>query len=238
MKKRNGIATREITVDDEGVIYITLVKREVLPDDYGGDLNLVRHHDDGYYFPYPAGLVDVYNPDGTLKHEGLVILSAPRTIRVNREGDMYIIEGHKGCLWGRSHVIKFARTGGRISEEGELWRRSGVHPVVPVHCGCLTGQMDLDESGNIFVTVMRGFYIQVLDANGNAVARFGEYGNLDCKGPNSASPNPAIPFNVIRGVAVAEGKLYVTDYGNRRIIKCDLEYRTTKSQGFRLSANR
>jgi hypothetical protein len=229
LETRNGISTREITVSPDGEIYVTLVKRELLPDDYEGDLNLVRHHDDGYYFPFPAGLVDVYNSDGTLKKAGHIVLTAPRTIRVNRRGEVYVIESPRGCNWGRANVIKFAPTGGKVGTEGELWKRPGVSPVPPAHCGCLSGQMDLDEMGNVFVTAMRGFYIQVLDANGNIVTRIGNYGNQDCVGPDSSFPDPPIAVFVIRGVAVSGDKLFISDYGNRRIVKCNLGYRETKS---------
>jgi len=229
LETRNGIWAREITVAPNGDIYITLVKREPLPEDYEGDLDLVRHHNDGYYFPFPAGLVDVYNPDGTLKKAGLVVLTAPRTIRVNRKGEIYVIESPMGCKWGRANVIKFAPTGGKVGSEGELWRRAGVSPVPPAHCGCLSGQMDLDDAGNIFVTAMRGFYIQVLDANGNIVTRIGNYGNQDCVGPGGDFPDPSIAFFVIRGVAISGDKLFVSDYGNRRAVRCALGYRESKS---------
>jgi len=235
LDKRNGISPREITVAPNGDIYATLVKWEPLPEDYEGDLDLVRHHGDGMYYPFPAGLVDVFSPDGTCKHKQLVTVTAPRGIRVNRAGEVYLIEGPKGCLRsGPGMIVKFASAGGQIGGKGEMWRRHGMSPIQPTHCGCLSGQIDLDEAGNLYATHMYGFHIQVYDANGNLITRIGDYGNQDCLGPASDKPHPAVPLYVIRGVAVSDGCMYVSDYGNRRIVKIDLGYQSSKSVSFEL----
>ena len=99
----------------------------------------------------------------------------------------------------------------------------------PAHCGCIRGQMDLDDMGYVYVNDAQGYNVNILDANGNTVARVGSYGNQDCAGPASRFRWPDVPFYVMRGVAVSGGKMFVSDYGNRRILKIDLGYRASKT---------
>ena len=70
--------------------------------------------------------------------------------------------------------------------------------------------------------------IQVIDtATGKLVGEFGSYGNIDCKGKDSAYPNPELPFGSISSLAVWKDKLFALDVINRRLVKCKITYDPT-----------
>ena len=68
------------------------------------------------------------------------------------------------------------------------------------------------------------FSVGVLDSNGNEIARFGKYGNLDSAGPKSRVPEPAIPFGWANSLTVGGGKVYLADRLNRRIAVVDVTF--------------
>ena len=128
--------------------------------------------------------------------------SAPAGAREYRTGLLKNVVWEKGALW-RYH--SFALCSNRTESSGD--------PT----CSCWTGRFAIDESDRLFVPDVFRFSIGVLDANGNELARFGQYGNMDSAGPKSAIPTPAIPFAWPDSVAVGAGKAYVVDRLSRRI---------------------
>ena len=56
------------------------------------------------------------------------------------------------------------------------------------------------------------------------MGEFGTYGNTDCKGKDSAYPNPELPFGNISSLAVWKDKLFVLDVVNRRLVKLNITY--------------
>ena len=111
--------------------------------------------------------------------------------------------------------------------EGALWCRGGF-TVTPASnwsvgaCGCYTSRFGLDYYGRTYLPDVGRFAVQVLDAAGNPVLAFGDYGNPDSAGPGSAIPGPEIPL--AWPVAASPGKngVYVSDFINRRILRVDL----------------
>ena len=113
--------------------------------------------------------------------------------------------------------------------KGAVWRRPGfalctnrTQSYGDPGCSCWTGRFAIDEFDRLFVPDVFRFSVGILDSNGNELARFGEYGNVDSAGPGSAIPQPAIPFAWCNAVAVGAGKVYVADRINRRIAELDL----------------
>ena len=100
----------------------------------------------------------------------------------------------------------------------------GLIPPNP-HCICSTHRINqaLDEKGYIYVA--NKFSVQVVDTEtGKLVGEFGTYGNTDCKGKDSAYPNPELPFGAISSLVVWKDKLFVLDVINRRLVKCNISY--------------
>jgi len=69
----------------------------------------------------------------------------------------------------------------------------------------------------------------ILDGAGNRIARIGSYGNADSAGPDSKVPEPEIAFAwpTVCDYAEADGKLYVTDSVNRRVVVVRFDYSAT-----------
>jgi len=113
-----------------------------------------------------------------------------------------------------------------VTVKGALWQHLGISPVpadtgrghsVPYGCVCVNGRFDLDGFGRLFVPDVLQFAVEVLDANGNRITRFGRYGNADSRGPE-------ITFNWGSFVGCAERAVYVADNLNRRIVRVELAY--------------
>jgi hypothetical protein len=68
------------------------------------------------------------------------------------------------------------------------------------------------------------YCIAVLDANANLIARLGRYGNVDDTTKDIEGGGDGLCLVWPRAVAVSDRALYVTDQGNRRILKAALSY--------------
>jgi len=62
--------------------------------------------------------------------------------------------------------------------------------------------------------------VEMVDPAGNRIARIGAYGNADSAGPGSRVPEPEIAFAwpTVCDYAEANGRLYVSDSVNRRVV--------------------
>jgi hypothetical protein len=115
--------------------------------------------------------------------------------------------------------------------QGALWRFGGVG-IIPTSdcrwgdpsCICMTSRLAVDEYGRVFAPNVFRFSVEMLDTNGNQIARIGRYGNADSAGPNSKSPEPGIAFAWPAFVATAGGKIYVSDSVNSRVMAIRFDY--------------
>jgi len=115
--------------------------------------------------------------------------------------------------------------------EGALWRVGGLGPVPSSglnwgdpSCTCWNARLAVDDYGRVFVPDPFRFSVEMLDTNGNHIARIGRYGNADSAGPRSAVPEPAIAFGWPAFVAAGGGKVYVSDCVNRRVAMVRFEH--------------
>jgi hypothetical protein len=123
---------------------------------------------------------------------------------------------------------------GYVSREvkvvGALWRYAGFG-IVPAstdtdvgtgdpHCVCLTSHLAVDPYGRVFVPDVFRFCVEMVDANGNFIGRFGQYGNAD---EGRAGP-PTLSFAWPAFVAAAEDHLYISDSVNRRVTVIRLNF--------------
>lgn len=111
-----------------------------------------------------------------------------------------------------------------VKVAGALWRYAagGVVPTSDVgwgdpSCSCISSRLAVDPYGRVFVPDSFLFSLDMLDANGNRISRIGRYGNADAAGPEIAFAWPAF-------AAVAGGKVYVSDPGNRRVMGIRFDY--------------
>ena len=222
-------------VDSEGNIYY------VNKDD--------RYVENNSVFP-AYGLyrqLDVWDSTGKLKHKGLLDLISVKGVQVDKDGYLYIVhmpgdssayvkrvnradpaakKAFKRIPMRQFALSKFAPTGG-----DPLWTRPwdgnpGMSLIPPnPHCICSTHRINqaLDDKGYAYMAGKHS--IQVIDTEtGKLVGEFGSYGNMDCKGKDSAYPNPELPFGSISSLAVWKDKLFAMDVINRRLVKCNITY--------------
>lgn len=118
-----------------------------------------------------------------------------------------------------------------VKVSGAKWRYAGCG-VIPTSdlnwgdpsCACVHSHLAADEYGRVFAPDPFRFSVEMLDANGNQIARIGRYGNADSAGPGSKVPEPRIAFAWPNFVSVAGGKVYVCDSNNRRITIVRLDH--------------
>jgi hypothetical protein len=136
--------------------------------------------------------------------------------------------------------------------ENMLWDYHGASPVRMGGCTCHRSTMSLDGFERVFVPAAQTCSVNVLDANGNIVARIGAYGNADCRGKDSPVPDPETgelrprregdPEDLKSPLAepeialidptyttVTDEALYVLDRANERIVRAALEYHLEES---------
>jgi hypothetical protein len=142
--------------------------------------------------------------------------------------------------------------------QGALWWRYGFSFLGDINsggardCHCTYTDFDVDDFGRAFYPDQGRFRVNVLDANGNEILHFGDYGNQDNCGPDSfvldpadkflrprraddpkdiASPHaaPQFAFNWIIGVAASDRYVYVTDVVSRRVVRAQLSAADTET---------
>lgn len=116
----------------------------------------------------------------------------------------------------------------KVRAVGVKWRYQGVG-IIPTSfdafrgddgCVCLQTQLDADPYGRVYAPSVFYSSVEMMDSAGNRIARIGAYGNADSAGPKSRVPGPEIAFAWPTDCDYAEfdGKLYVTDSVNRRVM--------------------
>ncbi|MCX7805658.1 MAG: SMP-30/gluconolactonase/LRE family protein [Planctomycetota bacterium] len=124
-----------------------------------------------------------------------------------------------------THVGGYSGGKGRVVIEGALWEYYGMSPQPQSSsCECPSARLSADGFGRVYVPDVCTHSVQVLDAAGNLLLRFGSYGNVDARGPASAVPRPDIPLRYPAAVAVLDRHLAVADSYNRRVLELTLSY--------------
>ncbi|MBM4038710.1 MAG: hypothetical protein FJ290_09360 [Planctomycetes bacterium] len=125
-------------------------------------------------------------------------------------------------------AYKSGYLGWDVKVVGAKWRYPGIG-IIPHSfdaftgddgCECLQSQLDADPYGRVYAPSAFYSSVEMVDAAGNRLARIGAYGNADSAGPGSKVPEPEIAFAWPNecDYAEADGKLYVTDSVNRRVM--------------------
>jgi DNA-binding beta-propeller fold protein YncE len=115
-----------------------------------------------------------------------------------------------------------------ISVTGPVWQYFGASPCpdsassLEIECSCTNLRFSVDDFGMIYLPDQFSSSVMVLDNNKNEILRLGEYGNADQRGKGSGRPNPSIPLATPRFVTKVNNSLYISDPGNRRIVRVKL----------------
>ncbi len=121
------------------------------------------------------------------------------------------------------------RTGkGSVAAEGKEWLWYGLAPIPSrrgtsrrlggPRCNCQTARFDLDPYDRLYAPDVFRFSVAMLDANGNLIGRFGQYGNAD-----DVADGTAIPLAWPHAVTLSREAAYVADMVSRRIVRVRLD---------------
>ncbi|MBL8028013.1 MAG: hypothetical protein JNL74_16450 [Fibrobacteres bacterium] len=92
------------------------------------------------------------------------------------------------------------------------------------YCNCRTPRFDVDNYKRLIVPNAITQKVAVVDNNGNEIVNFGEYGNYDSQGEGSLVPTPAIPLCWPTGAVASDNFIYITDFGNNRLVRVEMKY--------------
>lgn len=170
------------------------------PEDPAGDL--------GYnYYPLMYGTILKFPPSGgeiRLAGDGL-----PAGFTYKRK---VYIKGAEWHFFGASCVPS--------------WTHGGMKPDI---CMCESPRFDVDGFGRSFFGDACAFRVGILDSAGNLILWFGEYGNQDSAGPESAIPTPAIPIGWVQAIMVKDDAVFIGDRLNERVVKVNLNAAVTET---------
>jgi len=139
-----------------------------------------------------------------------------------------------------------------VKVTGAEWIHPGFSKIGRFACTCENMTFDVDEFGRVFFPDLNLYQVRVIDTNGNALTRFGGYGNAESYGLDSPvidpttkklrprraddpkdlkSPfaEPEIAFAWLVGVAATDRYVYTGDSMNRRLLRCKLAYAVEES---------
>lgn len=91
-------------------------------------------------------------------------------------------------------------------------------------CSCESSRFDLDDHARLFIPDLLTSSIDVIDSNANRIMRFGAWGNMDARGPDSPCPKPDIPIAWGILVCVSDSACYIGDLVNCRVVKVALSH--------------
>jgi hypothetical protein len=129
---------------------------------------------------------------------------------------------------------------GRTWVEGAEWLYGGVgYGGQGGSCVCWHSRFQLDTFARSFAPETRRYRVAVLDHAGNLILRIGKYGNVDDGVPLVKDGGPAEPRS-IGGDEVGlfhpayvgvhtDRRLFITDWGNGRIVSVKLGYQATET---------
>jgi hypothetical protein len=111
-----------------------------------------------------------------------------------------------------------------MSVNGPVWQYFGISPALGLsgghaQCTCINPRFAVDSWGRVFVPNALEFEIKVLDANGNLMHRFGEYGNSD-----DVQSGETIRYGWPMYVQRAGNHVYVSDPQTMRVSRSILTY--------------
>jgi hypothetical protein len=119
---------------------------------------------------------------------------------------------------------------------GALWAHFGIGHVELTYCNCENTRFDVDWYGRVWYPDLGRQRVGVLDTNGNEIAHFGGYGNVDDPMPDAESgmrdaegrtsriphPEPRIGFTWLIGVGATDKYVYMGDSMNQRLLRAKI----------------
>jgi uncharacterized protein (TIGR03663 family) len=144
--------------------------------------------------------------------------SQPRGVAVGPDGSIYVVDT------GNLRVQKFGKQGNFLAQWGGMGSLDGEFAMVQ---GFGPTGIAVGTDGSVYVADTWNHRIQKFDPNGRFLAKWGSYLSL-----RQGQASNQTGFYGPRGIAVdAQGYIYVTDTGNRRVVVFDSSGRTVRQFG-------
>jgi hypothetical protein len=150
--------------------------------------------------------------------------------------------GHPGRV-GAGTIVKYRGLGGKFplgagpgqakfkgkDLPGSLWSYAGIIGETGRGCSCGHARFVIDGWARNWIPANHLYSVTVIDSNGNRIARFGRYGNVDDTETDLKAGRDGLRFCWPRAVVASDTALYVADVGNRRVLKAALSYATEET---------
>jgi len=160
-------------------------------------------------------------PDTEHHHPSIAYSQYGAIVRFPPTGGKIAADRKGGYVAHAQRTSEVAVTGTIIAQAGLVPGKSGPSGL---GCNCEVARFDIDPYDRLYVPDISRFCVRVLDREGNEITRFGSYGNMDSRGPGSPVPQPEITFGWPLAVRWSNGKAFVADLVNRRIVAVDLTH--------------
>lgn len=158
-----------------------------------------------------AGPFDLYTGQSLGPGTALGQLNLPTGIAISNDGEViYIVDS------GNQRIQRFASDGSFIGAwSAEEDSRRGLGWFAPANQGA--SDIVVGPDGLIYVADTWNHRVMVLDAEGNLVRELGRAGEVtDTNNSTDPTVSPGL-FYGPRGIAIADGEIFVTDTGNERV---------------------
>jgi hypothetical protein len=116
--------------------------------------------------------------------------------------------------------------GMKVKIDGALWTYAGVSPHSAKYnsCTCMKASADLDDYERSWVCAAQTCTVNVIDSNGNVMARLGGYGNID-----DLMAGKRLSFGLPRNAAASDCAMWAVDLDFRALVRTSLVYRAEES---------
>ncbi len=172
------------------------------------------------------GSVFKFGPDG-----GVVYGQHPWNLKRKDYGEPKAADKLENAPAG-AVSYRSAYLGYEVKVAGAQWRYPGCG-IIPASgdglmpdpgCACYNSSLAVDEYGRVFAPNPFRYSVEMLDTNGNRIARIGHYGNADSAGAGSKLPEPEIALAGAYHVSAADGKVFIGDASNHRVVVVKFEH--------------
>ncbi|MCW8132545.1 MAG: hypothetical protein KIS92_19510 [Planctomycetota bacterium] len=219
-----GFGDKGLAVAPDGSL-ATLGALNTNGGDYSGPLHFFRA--DSSKAPYEALAIDDFGRSGRVG--GVRFDLQGNLYAGKRDGDPKNLpagcEKDRTLIDGTARIVKYAPTG----KPGDLYPTVPKSPakVYDVHFGSIgnhfarSARFGVDGYGRIYYPSSLLAQVSVIDNEGNALLRFGTYGNRDSMGglPGDLVPTKDVPLAWPNSVDASEDYIYVSDIVNIRILR-------------------
>jgi hypothetical protein len=92
------------------------------------------------------------------------------------------------------------------------------------YCPCRSPRFEVDPYDRVLIPNALTSRVAIVDNNDNLIIEFGEWANIDSKGPQSLVPTNDIPLAYPTAVVSSDDNIYINDMVNARVVRVKKNY--------------